>query len=258
MGILLRCSFTGVAFVGNVFAQQNADEPITSSATFGTTVVLPAGLRGSVYLILKNSTVLPDFQHDQVQRVGQIWTNDLNIQPRHWRAGFPGLTDRFEWFALDYSGRFWIANPGRYVFALLSDDGSRLFLDDTPVIDNDCQHPPDLRIAAVQLEGGGHGIRVSYFQGPRDCLALVLAVAGPDGQWKIFDVREFKPPSNPEDWRFPATSSLVIVPATPAEASLTTDGLTQRLLGGDSNGKLRIGSKANQGCGAPAIRNCGN
>ena len=67
------------------------------------------------------------------------------------------------------SGHFWIAHrPGRYTFALLSDDGSRLFLDDTPVIDNDCQHPPDLRMAAVQLEGGGHRMRVSYFQGPRE------------------------------------------------------------------------------------------
>jgi hypothetical protein len=141
---------------------------------------------------------------------------------------------------------------------LLSDDGSRLFLDDTPVIDNDCQHPPDLRVAAVQLEGGGHRMRVSYFQGPRDCLALVLAIAGPDRQWKIFDVREFKPPSNPEDWHFPTASSLVIVPATPNETSLMADGLIERLSVGDSNEKFGIRSKANQGCRREAaIRTCG-
>jgi PA14 domain len=87
--------------------------------------------------------------------VGEIWTNELNILPRHWRLGFPGLTERFEWFAIDYNGRFWIADAGRYAFALILDDGSRLFLDNTPVIDNDCLHAPDIRVAATQLEGGG-------------------------------------------------------------------------------------------------------
>jgi hypothetical protein len=256
MGKLLRWSFVGMVFVAGLFAQQTVEEA-TTSATFGTTVVIPAGLRGSVYLIPQNTTVLPDFDRDPVQRVGEVWTNELNIQPRHWRAGFPGLTERFEWFAIDYSGRFWVADPGRYTFALLSDDGSRLFLDDTPVIDNDCQHPPDLRIAAVQLAGGGHRIRVSYFQGPRDCLALVLAVAGPDHRWKLFDVREFKPPSNPEDWHFPIASSLVLVAATPEESSLTMNGLAERLSGGDSTETFWMRSKTERGCREPAVRVCG-
>jgi hypothetical protein len=86
----------------------------------------------------------------------------------------------------------------------------------------------------------------------------VLAVAGPDHQWKIFNIREFKPPSNPEDWHFPATGSLVIVPTTPDEASLTADGLSKRLLREDFNEKFEITSKANRGCAfAPAIRICG-
>jgi hypothetical protein len=193
-----------------------------------------------------------------VKRVGEIWTNELNIPPRHWRSGFPGLTDRFEWFAIDYTGRFWIGKPGRYTFALLSDDGSRLFLDDTPVIDNDCQHPPDLRIAAVRLEGGIHQIRVSYFQGPRDCLALVLAVAGPDHQWKVFDLREFRPPSDPDEWHYPSTSSVVIVPTTPEEASLTVDGIMNRLSDGESDNNFTVRSKVGMGCRAPAIRTCSN
>jgi hypothetical protein len=258
MAIRLRCSLLGIAFVCSMSAQQNGEEPATSSATFGTTVVIPAGLRGSVYLIPKDTTVLPDFEGNQVQPVGEVWTNELNIQPLHWRSGFPGLTERFEWFAIDYSGRFWIATPGRYAFALLSDDGSRLFLDETPVIDNDCLHSPDLRLAAVQLEGGVHRIRISYFQGPRDCLALVLVVAGPDRLWKIFDLRDFTPPSNPEDWHFPTTSSLVIVPSTSDEASLTPDGLMKRLLGAGANEKFAIGSKANKGCRVePPVRICG-
>jgi hypothetical protein len=128
-------------------------------------------------------------------------------------------TERFEWFAIDCSGAFWIEKPGRYVFALLSDDGSRLFIDNTPIIDNDCQHPPDLRIAALKLDGGAHRIRVSYFQGPRDCLALILAVAGPDQQWKVFDIQEFKPPSNPEEWHYPESSAFAVVLRSPKKLS---------------------------------------
>ena len=220
-------------------------------------MVVPGGLRGTVYFIPKNTTVLPDFDRDQLQRVGEIWTETLNIPPRHWRAGFPGLTERFEWFAIDYNGRFWINKPGRYTFALLSDDGSRLFLDETPVIDNDCQHPPDLRLAAVKLEGGGHKIRVSYFQGPRDCLALVLAVAGPDEKWRLFSTKEFKPPSNPENWQYPAASSVILVPTTPEEASVTIDDLFRELTNADPNEKFAINSAVGKGCRFPAIRSCG-
>jgi hypothetical protein len=140
---------------------------------------------------------------------------------------------------------------------LLSDDGSRLFPDDTTIIDNDCQHPPDLRIAAVKLEGGGHRIRVSYFQGPRDCLALVLAIAGPDQQWRVFSTKEFKPPSNPDDWHFPAASSVTIVATTPGEASLTADALFQQLTDADPNQKPGSKSHLGKGCSfAPPVRVC--
>ena len=221
-------------------------------------MVIPAGLHGTLYFIPKDTTVLPDFESDSaLERVGEVWTDTLNIPPRHWSSGFPGLTERFEWFAIDYNGRFWIDKPGRYTFALLSDDGSRLFVDDTPVIDNDCQHPPDLRIAAVKLEGGGHRIRVSYFQGPRDCLALVLAVAGPDRQWKLFSTKEFKPPSNPEDWHYPQASAVNIVPTTPDEASFTADTLLHQLPGVELTPKPTRKSRKTNTCSFQApVRSC--
>jgi hypothetical protein len=253
MHFLVLWLLTAAMSISMLTAQESASP---DSATFGTTVVLPAGLHGTIYLIPKNTTVLPDFERDTVQRVGEIWTDTLSISPRHWRSGFPGLTARFEWFAIDYNGRFWIDRPGRYLFALLSDDGSRLFLDDTPVIDNDCLHSPDLRTTAVQLEGGVHRIRVSYFQGPRDCLALVLAVAGPDQPWTVFDIREFKPPSNPEDWRYSAVNSVRIVPTTPEEASLDREHLFQQLARADPNEKFGGRAKAGNGCVAPPIRSC--
>ena len=256
LGWLLVLVGVSVAAFGQ---ETTAEEPSGPTATFGTTVVVPGGLLGVIYFIPEGTTVLPDLRSDGLEKAGQVWTDVLNISPRHWRTGFPGLTGRFEWFAIDYTGRFWIDQPGRYTFALLSDDGSRLFLDDVPVIDNDCQHPPDLRVAAVQLEGGIHRIRVSYFQGPRDCLALILAMAGPDHQWRVFSTKELKPPSNPEDWHFAAAQTVSIVPVTPEEASLTIHGLFEQLKEPEPDRKPRRKGKRDETCAVVApVRTCGN
>jgi hypothetical protein len=198
-----------VCAVGTGLAQEPAT-PDAQTPSFGTTVVVPGGLRGDIYFLDNGTTMLPEF--DGMKPAGTVWTSELNVPPRHWSVGFPGITDRFEWFAINYNGRFWIERPGRYSFALLSDDGAKLYIDDNLIIDNDCQHPPDTRIAAVTLAGGLHRIRVPFFQGPRDCLALVLGVAGPEGDWRVFNTEEFKPPANPEDWKFGSPDSLTVSP----------------------------------------------
>ncbi len=174
------------------------DEPV---AHFGTTVVIPSGLRGFVYHIKHDSSRLPDFT--RLKPAGTIYTSSLNIPPQNFKAGFPGVTKRFEWFALDYTGKFWIQKPGVYRFALVSDDGSRLEIDDREAIDNDGIHPATRREARVELAGGIHRIRVSYFQGPRFEVALILEVAASGERFRIFSTDEFKPPANPEDWTFP-------------------------------------------------------
>lgn len=166
--------------------------------TFGTTVVIPSGLTGNIYRIHHNTTRLPDFA--KLKPVGTIYTAALNVPAQDFKQGFPGVTKRFEWFAIDYRGRFWIDKPGMYHFVLTSDDGSRLYLDDQLVIDNDGQHPPEERECSLNLAAGVHRIRVSYFQGPRFHVALVLEVAGPAEDLRVFSTDEFKPPPNPQNW----------------------------------------------------------
>ena len=94
-----------------------------------------------------------------------------------------------------------------YRFALTSDDGSRLMIDDQTVVDNDGVHPVSTQSGTIELGGGIHKIRVQYFQGPRLQVALVLEVAGPDEDLRVFSTDEFKPPANPEDWKFPPANS---------------------------------------------------
>lgn len=190
-----------VACVSSVAAQeQPAAEP---TAIFGTTVVIPSGLRGLVYHMHHNRKELPDFE--KMKPAGPaIYASSLNVPPQDFREGFPGVTKRNEWFAIDYAGRFWIGNPGRYTFRLLSDDGSKLYIDDQVAIDNDGLHPPEEKSATVELAGGIHSMRVSYFQGPKFQVALVLKVAGAGQPLRVFSTDEFKPPPDPGQWRFPA------------------------------------------------------
>jgi len=193
-GALLMLAFTGgltaqeppYKFSTTVFG-----EPIY---TFGTTVASNSGFRGEIYYLDPGTRRLPDFS--KLRPVGAIYTPYLCVPPRAFDQGFPGVTDRFEWFAIDYTGRFWFARPGRYRFALASDDGSILYIDGKPVIENDRVHPVAEKKAAVRLKAGAHTVRVSYFQGPRFHVALVLRVAGPGGEkLHVFHAGEFKPPA---------------------------------------------------------------
>src|SRR5580700_3296576 len=186
--------------LGFCFPASAQDEPV---AKFGTTVVINSGFRGLVYHIKRDSPRLPDFR--KLKPAGAaIYTASLNIPPQSFRAGFPGVTKRFEWFAIDYTARFWIEKPGVYRFGLVSDDGSRMYVDDREIIDNDGIHSAERRAGSVDLSGGIHQIRVSYFQGPRDEVALILQVAGPGDRFRIFSTDEFKPPANPDSWTLPA------------------------------------------------------
>jgi len=190
----------GLIFVVVAVLAAGQDQPVS----FGTTVVVPGGLEGVVYHIPKNSKSIPDLR--KIKPQGKIYVSTLNIPLRDFTEGFPGVTKRQEWFAIDYSGRFWIEKPGQYRFALSSDDGSKLYIDDQMVVDNDGIHPVATKSGRVDLAGGIHKIRVQYFQGPRLQVALVLEIAGPDNPeqaLRVFSTEEFKPPANPEDWKFP-------------------------------------------------------
>lgn len=191
---------TGICACAAAYSQA-APSPAEAVASFGTTVVVPGGLLGLIYPVHRNAKSLPDFRG--MESVGTIYTSTLNVPLRDFREGFPGVPDLFEWFAIDYSGRFWIEKPGLYSFELTSDDGSKLYVDGRLVVDNDGVHAAETRIAVFTLEGGLHRIRVSYFQGPRFQVALVLRVARPGEEWRVFSTDEFKPPPDPSTWVFP-------------------------------------------------------
>lgn len=133
---LLRLSsawLTGVVLTLSSSSTQDKPEYV-----FGTTVVDTSGLQGRGYHLKPGTHALPKFE--QLRPVGSIYTTSLNVWPQNFDQGFPNISDRFEWFAIEYTGRIWIENSGHYRFSLLADDGAKLYLNNQAVIDNGGAH----------------------------------------------------------------------------------------------------------------------
>ena len=113
--------------------------------------------------------------------VATLYTDTLDIPERHFHDGFPGVTDRSDWFLIEYTGSFTVSAYGSYAFRLHSDDGSYLYIDDQLVIDNDGKHAPASRSGSIPLVVGRHRIRVLYAQ-TNDRMALQLFVRAPDAR----------------------------------------------------------------------------
>ncbi len=171
------------------YAIPRGSNPENSPDTpFGSPSKNPHALLGTVYALPEGTNRLPNFS--SLSPVGTIYTDALNISPRKFTQGFPGITHRFEWFGLVYEGRFRIEQGGNYTFRLHSDDGSRLWIDGKLVIDNDGIHPPQSKSASILLAQGEHTLWVEYFQGPRETIALSLHATYPgETEERIFSPR---------------------------------------------------------------------
>ncbi|MBI4463525.1 MAG: OmpA family protein [Acidobacteria bacterium] len=133
--------------------------------------------------------MLPDFSGMASQ--GSIYTARWDVPVRAFTEGFPGVTDRYEWFAIDYQGPIYVSKAGTYVFRLASDDGAILYLDGKEVVKLDGLHPYAWRLGKVDLTEGDHEFRLSYMQGPKYRLGLQLWVTPPGEKQKIFNLQDF-------------------------------------------------------------------
>ena len=67
------------------------------------------------------------------------------------------------YIGLKFNGYIYIPETGNYTLSTLSDDGSKLFIDDELIVDNDGIHWLNESYGAVKLEKGFHKINISYF-----------------------------------------------------------------------------------------------
>ncbi len=88
-----------------------------------------------------------------------------------------------EHVARRYSGVISIPTTGMHHFALTSDDGSRLLIDDNLVIDNDGLHSAREVRGSAPLEAGYHRVSIEYFNRTGGA-ALSLKLRDADGSWR--------------------------------------------------------------------------
>lgn len=74
------------------------------------------------------------------------------------------LASREDHFGLVFEGFVKVPASGVYTFFTVSDDGSRLYIGDRLVVDNDGSHSARQRSGLAVLEAGYHPVKVEYFE----------------------------------------------------------------------------------------------
>ena len=91
---------------------------------------------------------------DKVEPVSSGITGNFNISEKK----------RENYFGFRYSGYIKIPKEGIYTFYLKSNDGSRLYIDDIELIENDANHGAVEEPGSIALQPGFHKIVVKYMQ----------------------------------------------------------------------------------------------
>jgi hypothetical protein len=175
------------------YVKQQLIEESGNETVFGSTGRTESNeLEGRVFQLEKGTKLLPKSMHKDYESLIVLYTRKIDIPPRNFTEGFPGLENVFEWFGIQYRGVITIREAGLYNFRLLSDDGSKLYVDSDLVIDNDGTHAPKSKTGGIYLSPGTYPIRVDYFQGPKMKIALQLFVTLPDEEERLFDLKDFE------------------------------------------------------------------
>jgi len=138
--------------------------------------------------------------------------SNLDVPSQTFTAGFPGLPQLTQWFAIRFRGVLTVDTPGNYRFETLSDDGSNAYLIDlsatgadggatslTQIVSNDGAHAFGGSLGpTVPLAAGRYEIVIDYFQGQPTILGIELL------------------------WLVPGTTTPAIVPASNLQALVPT------------------------------------
>ncbi|HEU5052946.1 MAG TPA: right-handed parallel beta-helix repeat-containing protein, partial [Hanamia sp.] len=130
-----------------------------ASTTTSTTNLLPAVNPSNVvngldykYYQASSYSVLPDFNSLSPVKTGSTSTFDISIANRNYS------------YSINYSGYIDVPADGQYTFYTTSDDGSKLYIDNVLVVNNDGIHASLEKSGTIGLKAGKHAITVGFFQ----------------------------------------------------------------------------------------------
>lgn len=96
---------------------------------------------------------LPNFEQLSPKKSGS--TSNFDIE---------ALSDKKDHYALVFEGFVNIPSTDVYEFFTISDDGSKLLIEDRVVVNNDGSHSARRQTGLIALEKGLHAIRIEYFE----------------------------------------------------------------------------------------------
>lgn len=154
-----------------------------SSAVFKTVVVTENGRRSSTYsAVITNRKMLPAAVVDpKIEGMNyslykgtvnsvQIFDGIEPVKKGETKTFALRQFEEKENFGVIWDGYLKVPEDGLYDFAIDSDDGAVLMLDDQIIVDNDGVHTRKTAMSDVPLAKGFHKIRVKYFQNNADML----------------------------------------------------------------------------------------
>jgi hypothetical protein len=132
-----------------------------------------AGLKTLYYTLPPNPTLLPDF-HTLQPYLGET-AAQVNYPPTFGPFAGSGLESDV---GAVFEGYVSIPQDGLYTFYTESDDGSKLYIDDLEIVNNDGNHMLLEKSGVANLQTGLHKLRVEYFEAGGSA-ALIARYQGP-------------------------------------------------------------------------------
>jgi outer membrane protein OmpA-like peptidoglycan-associated protein len=178
-----------IAFITFANAQNATD--------LGSTKPFMVGLKGTIYKFALPKVFEPNKRIGYTEAIekstpiGYVYTQSLNISERNLNQTFPGVPQGVTEFSIIYTGKFDVKQDAVYEFILKSDDGSRLWIDTTEVINHDGLHQFNIpKKGSIKLKKSFHNIKIWYFQGLATRMGLLLLMKREmDKEWLPFDLK---------------------------------------------------------------------
>ena len=177
------CTFIGHGFVmygamyvdipmPDISTDQNVPEIArTGGSSTGSDPKIGKGkIEHFTYTVYKGSwNKMPDFSKLKPHQSGKASSGIAD----------PGLAGLSENFGMVFEGEINIGKKGTYDFSLGSDDGSRLYINNKLVVDNDGVHSMTTKKGKIALDPGKAKLKLEYFEkGGQEELALEMSGPG--------------------------------------------------------------------------------
>ena len=159
---------------------------VPASALFSKKPV-PRGLLARFFATPTLQSTLPRFPvGSDMPLLKEATVNNLNF-PSSSNFGNLGLSRRFIGV---FTGFITVPSSGKWTISSESDDGSKVYIDDNLLVNNDGLHGMTEKGASLDLLKGSHSIRVEFFNGDGPG-GLVLRWAGPKVSKQIIPNKAF-------------------------------------------------------------------